>query len=112
MDILTSRSIFGFDVRLTTPQWNHILERHPEMLGQIEKFGETLSKPDFVLQSKTDQTVQYCKRYESTPVTKKILLIVAKHLDKNSFVITAFFVNRVRAEGKRVLYGEEILDQL
>lgn len=82
------------------------------MIARDGKIRETLAEPDFAVQSVSDDSFQYGKRYDATPVTKKIMLVIVKHLNSDGFVITTFFVNRIRVVGKRVIYGEEAFDQL
>jgi hypothetical protein len=45
-------------------------------------------------------------------VTEKYLLMVAKHLNDAGFIITAFFVSKIKKEGKEVIYGEEDIHKL
>lgn len=48
--------------------------------------------------SDQDETVHlYHKRYEKTPVTEKLLLVVVKVDAKSPFVITAFFTDRLKS---------------
>ena len=43
----------GRTVRLTDERLAHILE-HPEMVGMLDKIGETLARPERVLESLSD----------------------------------------------------------
>jgi hypothetical protein len=45
-------------------------------------------------------------------VTEKYLLLVVKHLNDEGFIITAFFVARIRKEGKEVKYEKENIHKL
>ncbi|MCZ7584975.1 MAG: PBECR2 nuclease fold domain-containing protein [Deltaproteobacteria bacterium] len=109
----TERTPLGRHVRLSSVQWTHILERHPEMAGQQEKFTETLREPEAVLYDRDEENYQYLKRFRQSPVTDKFLLLVVRHLNGDGFVITAFFVSRVRRSGKELVYGDErVFDQL
>ena len=81
-------------IRLTDERRQHIL-KHPEMAAQFPRVQETLAKPDFVICTTADETVHvYHRYYEETPVTRKFLLVVVKHQQGDSFVLTAFFSNR------------------
>jgi len=64
----------------------------------------TLQDPDFVLYSKDDDNYQYHKFFSETPVTEKHLLVVVKHLDDEGFVITAFFLRKIKEKGKVRVY--------
>lgn len=64
------------------------------MPGQISKIKETLSDPDIVIRSQTDQEVELFYRfYDITPVTRKYLCIVTKSSINNIFIITAYFTD-------------------
>ena len=94
MKILSDRE--GRNVRLTEERRRHILE-HPEMRGQFSKVAETLRKPDSVLRSLHDANERhYYKFFEKTPVTRKFLLVAVEYKDEDAFVITSFFVNKLR----------------
>lgn len=87
---------FGRSFRLTDERKRHILE-HPEMKGQLEKIKETLASPDFIERSKRDRsTLLFYKFYAKTPVGQKHLLVAAKVLNGQSFIITAFFTDNVQ----------------
>lgn len=100
MIIFEVRSRLDRKVRLTRAQWNHITVRHREIEGQERKIAMTLQDPDFVLYSKGDDNHQYHKVFSETPVTGKYLLVVAKHLNDEGFIITAFFIGRIKEKGK------------
>lgn len=112
MPVFEVSSVLGKRVRLTKAQWLHIRDRHPEIRGQQSKLRETLEQPDFVVESIQDGTIHYVRYYTKTPVTDKYLLLIVKHLNGDGFIITSFFVNRIRKQGKEVLYGSENYDQL
>jgi hypothetical protein len=88
----------GHQIRLTKERYQHILEQ-PEMLDQLERIRESLSHPDLVVSTTADPTVHvYNRHYDSTPVTRKFLLVVVKHAQEDAFVMTAFFANRRKKE--------------
>ncbi len=67
------------------------------MKGQVPKIVETLTDPDRVIRSKTDSQVElFFKQYLSTPVTTKFLCVVVKVLTDDSFIITAYFTDKVK----------------
>lgn len=87
----------GREIRLTEERLEHI-ERRPEMVSQVDRIEETLENPDEVRSSDQDETVHlYHRRYETTPVTDKILLVVVKVETESPFVITAFFTDRLKS---------------
>ncbi len=65
------------------------------MDGQIGRIIQTLERPELVIATEADPTVQVYHRYfETTPVTSKFLLVGAKLLENDAFVLTAFFSRR------------------
>jgi hypothetical protein len=67
----------------------------------------TLVHPDVVYYSTAEETHHYYKKFAKTPVTEKYLLLVAKHQDGEGFIITAFFVARIRRQEKVLVYGSK-----
>jgi predicted phage-related endonuclease len=97
MIIITS--VNNIPVRLTAERWSHIINRHPELEYQREKVLETLAEPHIVLEGDF-KTLQAAKHYSKTPLTEKYLVVIYKELsDKDGFVLTAYFTNRL--SGKR-----------
>jgi len=91
----------GRAVRLTEERWAHILD-HPEMIGQRERLIETLAQPDLVIATVKDETVHvYHRLYETTPVTRKFLVVAVKMEVDDAFVLTAYFTSRLK-KGKIV----------
>jgi hypothetical protein len=87
-------------IRLTDERRQHLESTHPEMKGQIGHIGETLASPDKVVQSRTDHLVElFYKFYRSTPVTEKYLCIVVKSLERDYFIITAYFTDSIKRGG-------------
>jgi hypothetical protein len=98
----------GRMIRLTEVQWVHIEFEHKELSNQMDKIIQALKEPDFVYYAIKDDNYHYYKYFSETPVTRKYLLVIVKHLrDKEGFVITAFFISRIREKGKEVIYGEK-----
>jgi len=93
-EILTD--CLGREVRLTAERWAHILE-HPEMADQRARLEETLAAPDIVIATVKDGTVHtYHRLYETTPVTRKFLVVAVKIEAQDAFVLTAYFTSRLK----------------
>jgi len=92
-------SKLGKQIRLTRPQWIHILEHHKEMENQTEKLRETLKYPDFIAYNESEDTYRYYKLFPETPVSSKHVLVITKHLNGDGFIITAFFLRKIREKG-------------
>jgi len=81
-------------IRLTGECYRHILE-HPEMNGQFERIRETITAPQLIVKTATDENVQiYHRHYQKTPVTSKFLLVAIKFTEDDAFILTAFFSSR------------------
>lgn len=86
----------GLSIRLTSERWAHILD-HPELVGQRERLAETLGSPDLVTATVKDESVRaYHRLYDTTPVTRKYLIVVVKMLKGDSFIVTAFYSSRMK----------------
>lgn len=87
-------------VRLTDERLLHIRE-HPEMVGQERRIREVLQKPDFVYTSHKDTSVHvYYRHYARSPAGSKHLMVAVKILERDAFVITAFFTDDVKGGEK------------
>ena len=107
MSLFEIVSKLGKKIKLTDVQWSHIKSRHKELVGQTNKIIETLNNPDIVFYSNKDDVYHYCKLFQKTPVSKKYLLVIVKHINGEGFIITAFFVSKLRKKDKEIVYGEE-----
>lgn len=72
----------------------------------------TLVDPDFVYHSPREDNHRYHKNFKKTPVTEKFLLLIAKHIDEEGFVITGFFVSRIRRKDKVLVYEKKDINKL
>ena len=67
------------------------------MVGQSARIAETLNIPDFVVRSRTDESVElFYRLYDRTPVTTKYLCVVVKGGPNDDFVVTAYFTDSVK----------------
>ena len=68
----------GRIVRFTAERQRHVLE-HPEMVGQLERVAETLSRPELVVATRLDDSVYvYHRFYATTLVASKYLQVAVK----------------------------------
>ncbi len=92
-------SKMGRAVSLDEDRWGHLLE-HPEMKNQLDRIKETVTNPDEVRESVHDPSVLlFYKLYEETPVAQKYLLVAIKTLNREGFIVTAFFTDSVKKGG-------------
>ena len=81
-------------IRVTEERLAHILE-HPEMAGEKSRIAETLSRPDIVIQSRSDREVRlYHRFYETSAVGAKHLCAVVRWRSDDAFLVTAYFTDR------------------
>ena len=89
--------LYNRNIKLTGKKEHHIFYDHPEMEGQFNKLKETLEKPDIIVRSNSDISVQlYYRNYFKTPVTNKHLCLVVKVLKTELFIITAYFTDSIK----------------
>ena len=89
--------LYSRKIRLTDERLEHIELDHPEISGQIDRIGETLANPDFVVKSRTDSEAElFYKHYSETPVSGKYLCVIVKVRGDDFFVITAYFTDTIK----------------
>ncbi|KPV64118.1 MAG: hypothetical protein AOA66_0432 [Candidatus Bathyarchaeota archaeon BA2] len=88
---------FGKKVRLTEGKCDHVCKSHPEVTGEIGKMKETLVSPQMIRRSLYDEKVWLFYRFfEDTPVTEKYLMVAARILNDEGFVVTSYFTDKVK----------------
>ena len=86
----------GRTIRLSEAQWRHILFFHPEVKDGQKKITEVIQNPEVALEGATKDTRVFYRFYSSTPVTSKYLAVVIKLLNREGFIITSYFTQRMR----------------
>lgn len=94
-------------IRLTDEQWKHIRRRHKEMDSQLNEMKLALVDPDSIYYSPKEENYHYYKFFKQTPVTEKFLLLVIKHLDEEGYIITAFFLSKIKTKEKVLIWQEK-----
>ena len=54
-------------IRLTDERWQHITRGHPEMIDQVDKVLQTVSKPDKIQLGDSGELLA-TRKYDKTPV--------------------------------------------
>ncbi len=86
----------GQRIRLTEERRKHLLE-HPEMKGMARHIEETLSKPQRVIQSLSDDDARlYYRFYIGTKVGDKYLCVVVKTVKRDAFILTAYLTDSIK----------------
>jgi len=90
----------GRDVRLTSERLNHILS-HPEMEGLENSVEQALSKPEKVIESRSDNSVMlFYSVLNETRVGVKWLCVAVKYSTDDAFVLTAYLTDKPK-KGKQ-----------
>lgn len=84
-------------VYVTKTRWSLIIKtKHLEIEGKEKEVKETLTEPDEIRQSVSDDSVYlYYKNHG-----KLLVSVVVKHKNGDGFIITAYFTDRIK-EGKQ-----------
>jgi hypothetical protein len=95
-------SKFSKKVTLSKNGYSHIVERHPEVTGELEKMKETLVSPQTIRRSMYDEKVWLFYRFfKQSPVTEKYLTVAVKLLNDEGIVVTSYFTDKIKM-GKRL----------
>ena len=90
-------SVHGKPVRLTDTVWTgKILENHAEFAmsaGYLEEVRRTIESPDYVVGGWSGEHLAL-RECQSAPGGSKSLCVVYRELDRDGFVITAFFISK------------------
>ena len=84
----------GRKIRLTKRQWDHITEKHSDMVGKEEEIKKALIKPDAIIPHKFDDMSR--NYYLHNKNEKAYLLVSVRYLNGEGFVITAFYTQSIR----------------
>ena len=89
-------------VRLSEIQFDHILERHSEMIGMEWAIGETLEAPASILPSVSDpeNVFEYFRWFPNTSRGEKYVRVVVKMGQLDAFVLTAHLCRRIPRRGE------------
>ncbi len=97
--LFTVQTPLGFRVRVTQAYWTLITTiKHPVMAGREHDVQETLRSPEQVRRSRSDVNVYLFYRSERIG---RWVCAVAKRLDGEGFLITAYPANAVK-EGVQI----------
>ncbi len=91
--------VFGKKIRTTKSYWKKIKEdKHKELKFDITEITETIKNPEEVYRSVRDEFIFiYYKKYEEDTLT-----VVAKHLNGDGFLITAYQTSKIKRKGEKL----------
>lgn len=85
-------------VHLTEERWKHI-KSHPFMHNQLEGIKNALTKPLTIRKEEDEGDVLYFYlEFKKNNPAERYLMVAAKYLNGDGFIITAFFTNKVTGE--------------
>ena len=86
---------FGNKIRLTNKQYKHI-QKHPYLHDLIEILKLAIKNPTTIRYNEEDESVKYFyKEFKEMLPEERYLLVSIKFLNKEGFIITAFYTNKI-----------------
>ena len=92
------RTPLNFCVRTSEEYWQKLIRKHPDLIDLESEIRQALSDPDEIRQSSRDPTVLLFYRILKE---KRWAVAVAKRLDNEGFLITAYQTDAIK-EGKKL----------
>ena len=83
----------GRRIRLTKSQWSHIRRDQPDV--QEEDVEKTVINPIKIVQTRKPNKFFYYYYYKDRKGKSKYLRVIARYLNGDGFVVTAYFVQDV-----------------
>lgn len=97
MIILSVLDKNGKLIYLSNERWKHIINEHPIISNRIAEITETITNPLIVKETKFDPNKKrFYRFYKNIKLKEKYLLVVIKYLNGNGFIITSFFVRKIK----------------
>ncbi len=91
--ILEAKDISGKIIHLSDERWSHIVQKHHELSGNIEKVRETIEHPSLITKKEDKTSGKYYRFYKEH---KSYLLVVVKYLNGKGFIMTSFFTGKMQ----------------
>lgn len=92
--------VLGRKVRTTKDYWQRIITiKHRELKYGIDEAKQTLTEPNEIRQSVTDETILlYAKSFQQYD----ILIVVVKVLNGDGFLVTVYHTTEYKQKGKLI----------
>ena len=94
--VQTARSRNGVHVRLTDERWAHVTDEHTELAGMRLEVLEAVEDPEWVFAGREGELLAVRAAQQG-----KHLVVVYRELNRDGFVITAFFTSRLQPLQRR-----------
>jgi len=85
----------GRKIRLTKERWSHITIKHPDMSNYLEETEETIKFSQKIIPHTRGRLFDFYKHYKHKKGKLKFLKVVAKYLNGEGFILSAYFVPRI-----------------
>ena len=96
MSLTVLTDYLGRKIRLTAERRQHILQ-HPEMVEWVDKIGDVLAHPEWVVRSRSDpESELYYVWQTQTRVGPKYLCTVVVVREHDAFVLTAYLTDSIK----------------
>lgn len=94
------KDVFGKKIRTTTDYWHKIKTlKHQELRYSVVEVKKTISSPDEVRVSITDETILlFAKRFRKYD----ILIVAVKVLNGEGFIVTAYQTKKYKEKGQLI----------
>lgn len=90
----------GVPIRLTEERWQHIVDRHVEMLDQKNHVLETVAEPEMIPAGDFGELLAI-RFYAQTPLTRKYFAVAYREIGtSDGFIVTAYLTGRPSARRK------------
>jgi len=87
----------GRIIYLTSERWKHIVNFHPRLTKGVDDIIFTLQNPSIIKVSiHRANIVFYYSYYKNLNSKARYLLVVVKHLNGKGFVLTSYYVDKVK----------------
>lgn len=94
MEIATIETKDRKKIVLHDKQWMHIKHRHPEMANRLNDVEETVRNPTKAVKH-SDSTTKF---YRFIKKEKKYIMVAAKLLNGEGFIITAYPTKKIQSD--------------
>ena len=84
-------------IHLSEERWKHIVHDHPETSDKLDEIESLVRNPLIIKESKDDDDVKhYYKYFKNLKQKARYLLVSVKYLNEHGYVITSFYVDKIR----------------
>ncbi|MBS3139042.1 hypothetical protein J4207_05030 [Candidatus Woesearchaeota archaeon] len=92
-NVFEIKDVSGRIIHMTSERWKHIL-KHPEMQQRMQHIIDVLTKPQKIINVKTDVKFYYgYDKHRKSPA--KYLRVIVKYLNCKGYIITSYFVENL-----------------